>query len=273
MDVKGEVQNGSTLGEFAYIAIGRKDKNLACRGLGIETLRERVRGLLQRLPKAAEPLLRGLRTLIHTLITPVRRDTSLGYGIHTLGAYLYLHPATAACRHGGVQRLVAVGLGDGNPIAHTLGVGRVAVAHDRIDRPAELLLQLTLAVDDDAQGEDVVNTLERNVLLTHLIPDGIYRLGAALDVVAQVGNSLQLLLDGHQEAGDEGLTLALGLLQSAGDIFVVLGLQPLQRYILQLALQGIQTQLMGYGGVEVHTLPALLAVLGHGEDVEATHNL
>ena len=30
---------------------------------------------------------------------------------------------------------------------------------------------------------------------------------------------------------------------------------------------------MGDGGVEVHTLPTLLAVLGHGEDVEATHNL
>ena len=30
---------------------------------------------------------------------------------------------------------------------------------------------------------------------------------------------------------------------------------------------------MGYGGVEVHALPALLAVLGHGEDVQVTHHL
>ena len=190
MYVKGEVQNGSTLGKFADISIGREDKNLARRGFGIEALRERVGGLLQRLPEAAEPLLRGLCTLIHTLIAPVSGDTSLGHGIHTLRADLYLHPATAACRHGGVQRLVAVGLGDGHPVAHTLGVGRVAVANDRIDRPAELLLQLTLAVDDDAQGEDVVNTLERHVLLTHLVPDRVNRLGAALDVIVKVGNRL-----------------------------------------------------------------------------------
>ena len=50
VDIERKVQHGSTLGEFADVAIGRKDKDLAGRGGGIETLRERLSGLLQHLP-------------------------------------------------------------------------------------------------------------------------------------------------------------------------------------------------------------------------------
>ena len=198
MYVEGEVQDGSPFGQFAYIAIGRKDKYLARRGFCIETLRQRVRGLLQRLTQTAQPLLRSLCTLIDSLISPMCRDTSFCDGIHTLRANLYLHPATFARRDGSVQRLVAILLRDGHPIAHTLGVGRVAVAHHRVYCPAELLLHLALAVDYDAQCEDIVNTFEADILLAHLIPYRVDRLGAALDVILQVGDCLQALLDGYE---------------------------------------------------------------------------
>ena len=85
-----------------------------------------------------------------------------------------------------MQRLVAILLRDGYPITHTVGVGRIAVAHDRVGGPAETLLILTLAVDDDTQSEDVEDSLEGHSLLTHLIPDGVDRLGAALDVVSYI---------------------------------------------------------------------------------------
>ena len=244
MDVKREVQHRSPLWQLANITVGREYENLTRCRLGIEALRKRVCGLLQSLTQAAQPLLRGLRTLIYTLVTPVCGDTSLRHSIHSLGAYLYLHPATSTCRYGGVQRLVTILLWDGHPVTHTLWVGGVAVAHHRIYRPAELLLQLLGAVDNHTQREDVVNTLEAHILLAHLVPDGIYRLGAALDVVVEVWHLLESLLDRLQEACDECLSLALGLLQSAADIFVVLVLQPLQSQILQLALQGIKTQLV-----------------------------
>ena len=69
------------------------------------------------------------------------------------------------------------------PVAHALGIGRVEVRHHRIGRPAELFLGLLRAVDDDADGEDVVDALEGHVLLVHLRPDREDRLRAALDVV------------------------------------------------------------------------------------------
>ena len=136
MYVECEIQHRRPLGQLAYVAVGREDEDLARGGLGLETLRQRVRRLLQHLTQTAQPCLARLPALIDTLVAPVCRDTALGHGIHTLRADLDLDPAAASGRHGRMQGLVTVRLGDGDPVAHTLGVGRIAVAHDRVDRPA-----------------------------------------------------------------------------------------------------------------------------------------
>ena len=79
--------------------------------------------------------------------------------------------------------------------------------------------------------------------------------------------------DGLQKAADEGLTLLLGLLELRADVFVVLRFEIFQGDVLQLALQVVEAQLVSDLGVEVQALPALLAVLLAGEDVERTHHL
>ncbi len=229
-------------------------------------------GLLQRLAQAAEPLFAGLPALIYALVTPVGRNASLGHGIHTFGADLYLDPTPLASRNGGVQRLVTVRFGNGDPVAHAVGIGSVAVAHDRIYGPAELLLRLALAVDDDAQREDVVNPLERNVLLAHLVPNRVDRLGAALYVVADA-LTVDLVGDRLQETGYEGPAFALGLLQTAVDIFVIARLQPLEGQILQFALEVVESQLVSYLGIEIHALPALFAPLVGRKHLQAAHYL
>ena len=88
----------------------------------------------------------------------------------------------------------------------------------RVYGPAERLLALDGAVDDDTQGEDVVDTLEIDLLLLHLLVDREYRLGAALDVVLyavgveQAAHRAQKLLD-------EGQALGLAILK-LGDYMV-----------------------------------------------------
>ncbi len=171
-----------------------------------------------------------------------------------------------------MQRLVAVRLRNRDPVAHTLRVGDVAVADDGVDRPAELLLQLARAVDDDAQGEDVVDPFERHALFVHLGPDRVDRLCAALDVVFDP-LTVHPLEDRLQKAADEGLTLLLGLLELRADMLVVLRLEVFQGDVLQFALQVVEAQLVGDLGVEVQALPALLAVLLAGEDIERAHHL
>ena len=84
---------------------------------------------------------------------------------------------------------------------------------------------------------------------------------------------IDLLQNRSYEACDEGLTLALGLLQTACDIFIILRLKIFQSQILQLTLEIIQTQLMSNLSIEIHRLPALLLTLLRREDTKITHNL
>ena len=270
VDVEGEVEERGPLGEFAQVAVGREDEDFARRGLGVETLRQRVGRVLYQFAQMSQPHFAGLRPLVDALVTPVRGDASLGHGVHAFGADLHLDPA-AFGRHGGVQRLVAVRLGDRDPVAHALGIGRVEVRHHRIGRPAELFLGLLRAVDDDADGEDVVDALERDVLFVHLVPDREDRFGAALDVVFDA-EAVQPLLDRHEEPPDEGLALLGALFEFCDDVLVILRFEVFQGDVLQLALDRVETQLVGDLGVEVHRLPALLAPLFAGEHFERTHH-
>ena len=271
VDVEGEVEQRGPFGQLAQVAVGGEDEDLARGGFGVETLRQRVRRVLHQFAQAAEPLFAGLRSLSHALVAPVRGDAPLGHGVHALGADLHLDPA-AFGRHGGVQRLVAVRLGDRNPVAHAVGIGRVEVRHDGVNRPAEPLLLLVRAVDDDADGEDVVDALEGHVLLVHLRPDREDRLRAALDVVFHA-EAVEPLGDRHEEAGDEGAALLGALLEFRDDVLVVLRFEVFEGDVLQLALDFVETQLVGDLGVEVHRLPALLAPFLVREDAERAHHL
>ncbi len=271
VDVERKIEQRGPLGQLAQVAVGREDENLARSGLGVETLGQRMGGVLHQLAQAAEPHFAGLRPLVDPLITPMGGDTALGHSVHALGAYLHLDPA-ALGRDGGVERFVAVGLGDGNPVAHALGVGRIEIGDNRISRPAQLFLLLARAVDDDAQGEDVVDPLERYVLLLHLGPDGENRLGAALDMVLDP-EFLQPLLDRYKEPRNESPALVGALFELGDDMFVILGLQILEGDVLKLAFDAVQTELMGNLRIEVHGLPALLAPLLAGKDVERAHHL
>ena len=95
-------------------------------------------------------------------------------------------------------------------------------------------------------------------MLAHLVTNRVDRLGAALYVVADA-LTVDLVGDRLQETGYEGPAFALGLLQTAVDIFVIARLQPLEGQILQFALEVVESQLVSYLGIEIHALPALFA--------------
>lgn len=84
---------------------------------------------------------------------------------------------------------------------------------------------------------------------------------------------LQPLLDRYKEPRNESPALVGALFELGDDMFVILGLQILESDVLQLALDAVQTELVGNLRIEVHGLPALLAPLLAGEDVERAHHL
>ena len=84
--------------------------------------------------------------------------------------------------------------------------------------------------------------------------------------------AVQPLLDRHEEPPDEGLALLGALFEFCDDVLVILRFEVFQGDVLQLALDRVETQLVGDLGVEVHRLPALLAPLFAGEHFERTHH-
>ena len=150
----------------------------------------------------------------------MRCDTQLGDVIHSLGANLNLHPLAVARSNGGVQRLVSIRLRNRYPVAHTVGIWGVEVANDRVGHPTLRLLHRLWTVDDDTDGEYVVDTLERHLLLTHLVPDGVDRLCSALYVIFYAC-CIQPLAYRLDKALDKVQTLLLTLAQFGGDMLVV----------------------------------------------------
>ena len=62
----------------------------------------------------------------------------------------------------------------------------VFLCHIRIYLPAEVHFALVVgvAVDDEPYGENVIDTLERNLLLLHLLVDGVGGLGPDFQFVS-----------------------------------------------------------------------------------------
>ena len=109
VDIEGEVQNRSSLGEFADVARRGEDEDFALRRLRLEAVCNRVGGgIFEEFAEMLQPLLGTHTALLNTLITPMCCDTALGNLVHTLGTYLHLHPAATIGNYGGVQRLVTI---------------------------------------------------------------------------------------------------------------------------------------------------------------------
>ena len=75
-------------------------------------------------------------------------------------------------------------------------------------------------------------------------------LGSSLHVIFQSG-SIEFLLDRLDEAGDIGIARSLGSVQLVLYHIVGIVLEILQTQVFQLALQLVETQLVGEWGIEV----------------------
>ena len=124
--------------------------------------------------------------------------------VHSFGSDLYFHPFVLRSQYGGVQTLVSVALRHAEPVAHTLRVRLIHVCNQGECLPALHVFLLSRRIDDDADGEEVIYTLEGALLLLHLLPDGVDTLGSSLHVIFQSG-SIEFLLDRLDESGDIGI--------------------------------------------------------------------
>ena len=107
--------------------------------------------------------------------------------------------------------------------------------------------------------------------LAHLGPDRENRLGAALDMVL-VTHLVELRDNRFEESRDQLLTLLRGLLQFRQNVLIVIGFEIAERDILQLALDGIKTQLVSNLSVDIQALPTLFVMFRGGENRQRAHH-
>ena len=113
--------------------------------------------------------------------------------------------------------------------------------------PAVALLILGLRVEDDADGKEVVDLLKGALLHLELVVNGGDGLGPALDVKPQP-RLPQTLLHRLDKGGDVSVAGILCLGQFLLDIGVSLAVGVLQRQVVHLALDRIESHAVRIGG-------------------------
>lgn len=153
----------------------------------------------------------ALGRLVVGLVQPVRGDPVVGHLFHLAGTDLDLDGHPVHAEQGGMQRLVAVGLGNRDVVLEASGERLVQAVHGAQHAIAGIDL-----VDDDAEGVDVHDLVERLTLAAHLLVDAVEVLLAAdhLAFHAFAGEAVdQRLLD----LADDLAAVAAGLLHRLAD--------------------------------------------------------
>ena len=120
-----------------------------------------------------------------------------------------------------MQALIAVLLGDGKPVAQTLGVGLENISNERIDLPAVLFLAVGRRVKNNTYGKQVVYPIHIAVLRLHLVINRVDGFGSSFDSEDKA-RVFEFLLQRGDKAGDIGITLRLFGIERMRNIFICL---------------------------------------------------
>ena len=139
--------------------------------------------------------------VLHALlfVLPVRGKSSFGHIVHAIRTDLHFDPLALVRHEGVVQRLITVGLRRGQPVAEARGVGFVDLGERRVDLIAfgNFVLPI-VGTENDANGQDVEDLLERHLLTLHFLPNAVRTLDARLNFVVNA-----LAVQGGTDGGGE----------------------------------------------------------------------
>ena len=209
-------------------------------------------GVLLVLEQAAHPLefLFGAFTRV-LLVFPVRGNTVLRGLVHLPRPDLDLERDALLADNRRMQGLIHVRLRRGDIVLEAAGDGA-----EQIVDMAEDVIAVRNVVHDHAEGIEVVKLVDGFILGAHLAVDGIGVLDAAIDraVDAHGGQTLgDLRLDGvHEVVG-----AFLVRLQIVDDLLISLGIEVLQRGVLELPLDLLHAEPVRQRRIDLHGLHGL----------------
>ena len=259
VDGVGKVDAGGPRRQVDDVPLGGKGEHLFRQQVAFQVVEQVARILghplvFQQLAHPGQPLVQLVVAAQALLVLPVGGHAVLGLFVHLAGADLHLEGDALVPDDGGVQALVAVGLGGGDIVLEPVGQRVVHI----VDQ-AQGAVALGDGVQDDADGVDVVDLVKGFVLDEHLAVDAVDAFDPALHGGAVDAALLQPLFDQGGHAGQE--LFARALAQQLADLLVAHGVQVMEAAVLQLFLDVQDAQAVGDGGVDLHGLPGLVPAL------------
>ncbi len=178
-------------------------------------------------------------TFFAVLVAPVRRDALLRHMVHAFGADLYLNRRPVGADQGGVQRLVAVALGNGDVILELAGHRLV----QRVQRAEGEITGRDVA-HDDAKTVDIEHLRKAEMLFGHFAINRIQTFLATKDLCVDAG-LVHFAAYTIKDAREEFAPIAARGLQCPRQHARTQGVDVRKGKILQLAEKFVQPKPVG----------------------------
>ena len=172
VDEIGEIDRRGAARQRDQHALGREAEHLVLIEGELGVLVELLRALaaLQQIHHVAQPFIgfdRARIVVVHAFaIAPMRGDAALGDVVHRLGAELHLDALVLRSHHRGVDRAIAVRLGERDEVLEAFRDHPPGAMQD-----AQRAVAVLIRADDGAETEHVGELLEVDLLVLELAPD------------------------------------------------------------------------------------------------------
>ncbi len=270
VDAVGEVERRGARRQFLDVAFRREDEDLVLEDVELHALDElgRVGDVPLPIDQLAQPGELCVVLLVDAaalLVAPVGRDADLRDAVHLVRSDLHLERLAVERHHRRMERLVEVVLGHGDVVVE-LPRDRPP---ERVD-DAQCRIAIAHVVDQHAQRVQVVDLAELGALANHLSVDGVDVLGPSGDLGFDSRFVERLAQHVHRPA-DEGLARASVRLQLSREGSILLGLEDLERQVLQLPLELPDAQPLGQRRVDLGGLARDALLLLDGQRAQRAH--
>ena len=169
-------------------------------------------------------------------------ESPFGDLLHALRADLHLYPYSVGTHNSRVQRFVTVGLGHRNPVAQAIRFRRIDVGDSREYLPAQCLFRgERQRLEDDPDGEQVVNLLEGNLFALHLAPDRVKAFDTSRNFEVDMV-PLERFDDRGVEFADEGFALFFGRFEFFRQLGILYREAIFHAEVFEFALDGVQAE-------------------------------
>src|SRR5450830_568185 len=248
----GKVHRRGAFRQLHDPALGREHIDLVREQVDLHAFDEfqGVAGALLHFQHALDPLagpgMGALGLLVATgLVQPVGGDAVVGHLFHFAGANLDLDRYAVHAEQCGMQRLVAVGLGDRDVVLEAAGQRFVQIMYSAEDPIAGVDL-----VDDDPERVDVHDLVEGPALAAHLGVDAVQVLLPSADFTLDAVDG-QAVAQGLFDLVDDFLAVAPGALDRLVDPRGTHRVHGLEAEVFEFDADRMHAQPVGDGGVDL----------------------